>query len=185
MDAYFKVNLLDARIEGLLKEIETAKETYHNEGNYIQLRIINAPIQLYGNKEIINQSRANNWEEGDFELQVISNKVFEIMNFADQNSFRREIIISLPTKQAFQIIRHQFIYFNSSNCVVSINGLTDEPVDEDQSESSAFIYHLETTYGMNPDQVIEKIKEVRNEQREAAAIAKKSKPKSLRRNRTT
>lgn len=65
MDAYFKINLLEARMKGLMKEInrlEGVKDFYHAEGNLIEISIQKASIRLYNNSEIISQLRYNNSE---------------------------------------------------------------------------------------------------------------------------
>lgn len=120
MDAYFKINLLEARIEGLMKEInrlEGVKDLYHAEGNLIEISIQKASIRLYNNSEIISQLRYNNWDLNDFALNVVSNKVCENASYA---------IIELPSKQAFDTIKQKFIYFNNENCPAIINGLVTE-----------------------------------------------------------
>lgn len=57
------INLLEARIVGLMNEIERLekiKEAYHAEKNLIKLTILKAPIRLYNSTEIVSQLRYNN-----------------------------------------------------------------------------------------------------------------------------
>lgn len=83
------------------------------------IKILKAPINLFCRE-------ANNWNQEEFTLQVVSNIVYETLSYADQEIYQREITIELPIRQACEIANGYTIYFDNVNCTIELPGnITD------------------------------------------------------------
>lgn len=76
-------------------------------------------------------------------------------HFSNGDTYRRQIVIELPLREAAVILQHRFIYFNSGNCVVSLNSIiSDNDIGIDHSSEQKFIEYLEKSYGENREEMM-------------------------------
>lgn len=62
----------------------------------------------------------------------------------------RKIIIQLPFKNAMELIEHKFVYFNSNNCLDSLNGIiAPNNFAREWSREESFASYRASTYGEN------------------------------------
>lgn len=152
IEAFIQLELIDAKMSGLkleLDSLQTSKDELLKTVGSIRIVILDAPLNLYKNHQVIEQLRFNNFVCNTDELQLISNVVRKTL--IDSNEvFNRQITIQLPFENAIQLLADKFIYFNMQNCTIELDGILSAiSTEKDWSRDEDFANYLSSVYGVS------------------------------------